>query len=181
MSRNPLRDRRGMSAVEFALIAPVLLLLLGCVADMGMALRARFNLSSALAAASSYTLNNAGSVSAANGPALATALANLLASASAANWANANVNVNNGPTAAMNNGAVTTAGSASAADSCYCPGGSKSALVWGAPVACGSACPSGALAGKFVLLTASKAFTPLILPAGLIASPITGSSVVQVQ
>ena len=178
------RHRGGVSAVEFAFVAPVLLLALGCVTDMGLALRTKFNLSNALSVASSYALNsaNATPVTSSNGAALASTLASLLSSANAANWANASVIVNNGPTATVSNGAIAAGGVASGADSCYCPTGAKASLVWGAPVTCGATCgASGALAGKFIVLTTTRSFTPLILPVGLIASPVTDTSVVQVQ
>ncbi|MCW2285370.1 Flp pilus assembly protein TadG [Rhodoblastus acidophilus] len=175
------RDERAAAAVEFAFVAPILFLTLGCVVDFGLALRAKFKLSSALSAASAYALDNASSVSSTGGAGLASTLATLIASSHAANWADASVVVNNGPSARVSSGVATASGVAGAADSCYCPTGSKSALNWGAAVSCGVACASGAPSGKFIQLTATKAYTPFILPSGLIGSPITGVSVVQVQ
>jgi Flp pilus assembly protein TadG len=182
-ARGFLRDRRAASIVEFALITPVFLLVLGAAVDFGLAVRTKFKLSSALATASNVALTNASSVSTASEATLASTLATLIASANAANWASSSVNVNNGSTASTTAGSatVTAGGSTSAASSCYCPTGSGTTFAFGTSVSCGSACSGGAVAGKFVKLSASRAYTPMILPSRLIHSPITASSVIQVQ
>lgn len=158
--------------------------MLGASIDIGLAVRTKFQLASGLAAASNYALANASSANSSSGATRPSSFASLIASANAANWANATVNVNNGPTASMSTGSttVTAGGTASGADSCYCPSGSESSITWGTAVTCGSSCStSGPLAWKFIQLTASRAYTPMIMAAGVISSPITATSVVQVQ
>lgn len=158
--------------------------MLGASIDIGLAVRTKFQLASGLAAASNYALANASSANSSSGATRPSSFASLIASANAANWANATVNVNNGPTASMSTGSttVTAGGTASGADSCYCPSGSESSITWGTAVTCGSSCStSGPLAWKFIRLTASRAYTPMIMAAGVISSPITATSVVQVQ
>jgi Flp pilus assembly protein TadG len=182
-ARGFLRDRRAASIVEFALITPVFLLVLGAAVDFGLAVRTKFKLSSALATASNVALSNASSVSTASEATLASTLATLIGSANAANWSSSSVNVNNGSTASTTAGSatVTAGGSTSGATSCYCPTGSGTTFAFGTAATCGSACAGGAVAGKFVKLSASRAYTPMILPSRLIHSPITASSVIQVQ
>jgi Flp pilus assembly protein TadG len=176
------RDRRAASLVEFALLTPIFLMALGAAVDFGMAVRMKFKLTSALAAASDFTLNNPSWVSSANETLLASTLATLIGSANAANWASSSVNINNGATASTTAGSatVTTGGAMSPAASCYCPTGSGTTFTFGSVVTCGSTCGSGAIASKYVKLTASVTFTPYILPSRLIHSPITASSLIQV-
>jgi Flp pilus assembly protein TadG len=183
LARGFLRDRRAASVVEFALVTPIFLAVLGAAVDFGMAVRTRFQLNSALATASSYAIASASQVNSTNGASLASTLATLLSSANQANWACASVNINNGPTATAPSGCTTVASTAaSGADSYYCPTGSGSALTWGASYSSATTCSTGsAVAGKFVVLKASRAYTPIIMPAGIIHSPITATSVVQVK
>ncbi len=175
------RDRRAMAAVEMAMLSPVYLLLLGGAVDYGGALYVKFNLTASVSAAANFALLNSGQASSSGGAALAGNLAAIAASSHAANWANVSVSVNNGPSVTISGGVSTTGGTASNANSCYCPTGSKTNIVWGAATACGAACGSGGYAGKFVSISASRAFTPMILPASLIASSFTVSSMAQVQ
>ncbi|HUO54388.1 MAG TPA: TadE/TadG family type IV pilus assembly protein [Rhodoblastus sp.] len=175
-------DQRAAAIVEFGLMTPIFLAVLGASIDVGMAVKTKFQLASALATASNYALNNASSASSTNGASFASSLATLASSANSANWANSVVVVNNGPTASISNGTLTPSGTASNADNYYCPTGSNASIVWGSSVSQGSSCgASGAVAGKFVQITVSRAYTSLILPSPLVASSISATSVVQVQ
>lgn len=116
--------------------------------------------------------------------ALASTLAGLIASGQSANWAGSSVNVNNGPTASSSGGTVTTGGTASNADNCYCPtGNSNTGVTWGVAKTCASTCTGGGYAGKFVLLSATRNYTPLFSGYGIVGSngTITTTSLVQVQ
>ncbi len=175
-------DSSGTSAVEFALVTPIFLLLLGAVVDFGGAMYAKFNLNSAVSAAANYALNNASSVNATSGAALASGLSAFVASAHAANWASATVTVNNGSTATTTAGTTTTSGTASNATYWYCPTGSGAAFAWGAPVLSGSTCSSGVPAGQFVVISASATYAPILgFMVNILAPAMSASAVVQVQ
>jgi Flp pilus assembly protein TadG len=179
-----LADDGGTSVVEFALIAPVLVLLLLGTVDIGTAIYDRFALNSAVSVAEQYAIVKASSVSAPGGPGLAQSLASIVGNANSVDSANAVITVNNGPTAAITAGTLTTGGTASSADLCYCPtpasGGGVSS--WGLSVTCGSACSGGGVAGKFVTIEASTQFTSMFGARSLIPSQTsTTTSVVQAQ
>lgn len=176
-----LRDRTGAAALEMALIAPVLLLILAATVDLGGVIYARFQLSSAVNAATNYAIVNVASVNSTSGPTLATNLATLTANVNGTAWANSSVTVNSGPTAANTNGTATSGGTATAANSCYCPTGSAPSITWGSAVSCGTPCASG-YAGMFVLVTASHTYTPFFSKYGIVKNgAISVSSMVQVQ
>lgn len=182
-SLSRLADDSGTSAVEFAMIAPMVVALLIGTVDFGRAIYDRFALNAAVSAAADYAILEASSVSSTGGQALAQALGAIVAGAQGANSASAAVTVNNGPTAALTGGVLTLGGSSSPADSCYCPtpapGGG---VTWGSTMTCGSTCSGGGIAGKFVTIAASVAFTSLFGSNGFIPSQtFTTSTVVQTQ
>jgi Flp pilus assembly protein TadG len=170
-----------MAAVEMAMLSPVFLLVLGGAVDYGGAMQVKFNLDNAVTAASNFALNNASKVASATGSALATQLAAIVVSSHGANWANASVTLNNGPAVTVTSGVSVSSGATSNADSCYCPTGAMTAIVWGSAVACGSACANGSLAGKYVVISASHSFSPLVLPHSLIGSSFSATSVVETK
>lgn len=181
MKRRTVRgDRSGASAVEFAIIAPVFALLFAATIDIGAVLLKRFQLDNTLSAGTNYALISQANVSAANGAALATALAGIVAAAGTRTYADSAVVVNNGPSQRVVLGvAQPAAGTASNADLCYCPTGTAT-LVWGAPVTCGNSCPSGLRAGKFVQIQASRAHTALFSGYGIVKNgTISVSTLVQ--
>jgi Flp pilus assembly protein TadG len=176
------RDRRGVAAVEFVILAPLFLLIMAALVDFGGVLYTKFGLGASVSAASNYAAVQVASVNSTGGPALATSLATVAANAQGTAWANAAVTVNAGPSAAVTSGAVAASGTASGADACYCPTGTAAALTWGATQTCAAACPSGGYAGKFVLIQASKTYTPFFSSYGLVkAGTLSTSSIVQVQ
>ncbi len=184
LSTELLAEDSGTSVVEFALIAPVLVLLLLGTVDIGTAIYDKFALNAAVSVAEQYAIINASSVSSTAGPGLAQTLASIASNASSANSADASAIVNNGPTATMSAGALTTGGTPSAADLCYCPtpasGGGVSS--WGSSMTCGSTCSGGGIAGKFVTIVASTQFTSIFGSKSLIPSQtFTTTSVVQVK
>jgi Flp pilus assembly protein TadG len=175
------RDQRGVSAVEFALVSPVLMLLIAGAVDLGGAIYTKFQLDCAVNAAIDYAMVNAASVNSTAGPALASTMAALVANAQGASTASASITVNAGPTASIGAGAGA-GGAASAANSCYCPSGTAPAVSWGSAATCGAACSGGGFAGKFVLVQASTAYAPIFSGFGFMQSgQITSSSIVRVQ
>ncbi len=179
-----LRDRSGVAAVEFALISPTVILILVGLIDLGGLLYTRFQLNASLSAAANYAMVNQASVSSTNGASLASTLAGLISSGQSSNWAVSAVTVNNGPTAGSSGGTVTTGGTASSANSCYCPTGvASSSVTWGSAQTCSTTCAGGGYAGKFVLLSASRAYSPIFTGYGMLSQSgtMTVSSLVQVQ
>ncbi|HEY5411889.1 MAG TPA: TadE/TadG family type IV pilus assembly protein [Caulobacteraceae bacterium] len=177
------RDRRGVAAVEFALISPTVILILVALIDLGGMLYTRFQLDASLSAAANYAMVNATSANSTSGAGLASTLAGLISSGQSSNWANSSVTVNAGPQAGSAGGTVSTSGSASSADSCYCPTGTAASVTWGGSQTCGATCTGGGYAGKFVLLSASRSYTPIFSGYGLVsqAGTMTADSLVQVQ
>ncbi len=176
------RDDSGVAAVEFVLIAPVVMAILVALVDFGTLLYTRFQLDAAVSAAANYALVNASNVNSTNGSSLASTLSALVASSQGSGWANSSVTVNDGPAASTSGGVTTSSGSASPADSCYCPTGSAPSPTWGGAQTCGASCAGGGYAGKFVLVSASRSYSPIISGYGFAAAgTISTSSMVQVQ
>ena len=178
-----LRDCSGVAAVEFALISPTIILILVGLIDLGGLLYTRFQLNASLSAAANYAMVNQASVSSTNGPSLASTLAGLISSGQTSNWADSSVTVNNGPTAGSSSGTVSTGGAASSADLCFCPSGTSASVTWNGGQTCGTTCAGGGYAGKFVLLSASHAYSPIFTGYGMLSQTgtMTVSSLVQVQ
>jgi Flp pilus assembly protein TadG len=177
--RGFLRDERGVAAVEFALVVPFFALILAATVDFGIELYLREQLDDSVSAAANYALVNSQQVNSSNAASLGSTLASLVANTHGSNWASSTVTVNAGPTATSGG---SSSGTASAADSCYCPTGGASSLTWGATQTCGATCPSGAVAGKFVLVTASASYSPLFPRFGLASNgQLSSASLVQVQ
>lgn len=177
------RQKAGVSAVEFALISPVLLVILAGTVDIGGSLKAKFELSSAVSAGSNYALLNGDKVNSTGGGALAGNIATVVTSGLSGNGGSIQVVINNGAALAYNatTSTATQSGTAANADLCYCPG-SSGAVAWSTPMACGSICSGGGIAGKFVTITASKPYTPLFGGFGIVSNGnITVKAVVQPQ
>jgi Flp pilus assembly protein TadG len=169
------RRQSGIAALEFGLLAPVFLIVLAGTVDIGSALYTRISLEAAIAAGADYALVHAGMVTSASGQALASNIATMVTTAGV-------VVVNNGPTVTITNGAPSSSGTATNANSCYCPTGLPTSWAWGSAVTCGNACTGGGLAGKFVTVTASYNFTPLFFSYGFVQNgTISAGAMVQTQ
>ena len=176
-------QKAGVSAVEFALVSPVLLVILAGTVDIGGSLKAKFELSSAVSAGSNYALLNGDKVNSTGGSALAGSIATVVTSGLGSDGGNIQVIINNGASLAYNatTSTATQSGTAANADLCYCPG-SSGAVAWSTPVACSSICSAGGIAGKFVTITASKPYTPLFGGFGIVSNGnITIQAVVKPQ
>jgi len=79
-------------------------------------------------------------------------------------------------------GSASSGGTATNANSCYCPTGSPPNWSWGSAATCGSSCGGSLQAGKYVTITANVTYTPLLSTFGLIKNGIlTQNAAVQVQ
>lgn len=177
-------ETAGVSAVEFALVTPIFLLILAGTVDIGGSLKAKFELSSAVAAGSNYALLNGSSVSSSGGASLARNITAVAASGFTSANGTIQVVINNGTSIAYDasTSAAAQSGTASNADLCYCPTANAGSLTWGSSATCGSVCAGGGTAGKFVTISASKPYSPLFGGMGIVKSGnITVQSVIQPQ
>src|SRR6202012_399261 len=109
-------------------------------------------------------------------------MATLVSSAQGSSTANASVIVNDGPSSTIGGLGAGSGGAGRGRRSCYCPSGTAPAVAWGAAQTCGAACSGGGYAGKFVLVQASHAYTPILSGFGFVQSgQITSSSIARVQ
>lgn len=156
------RWNAGVAAVEFALIAPVFIIALAGVVDLGGELYAKMRLEASVDAAANYAIVNASKVTSTSGGSLASQIATIVTGVNSGMTENATVVVNNGPSVTVTNGTTTSGGTASGADHCYCPTGSVPNWTWGSAVTCGAICSDGTVAGKFVTVTASYDYAPIL-------------------
>jgi Flp pilus assembly protein TadG len=177
-------DRRGVAAVEMALVTPVFCLLLAGTIDIGGVLYTKFKLDAAVNAGANYAQVNAANVSSANGPTLAANIATIVETSQGSAWANNTVVVNNGPSVTVTGGSSSSSGTASNADVCYCPSGTPGSVTWGTSVTCGTTCAGTdtGYAGKFVTITATHQYSPIFSTYGIVQNDTISASVaVQVQ
>jgi len=176
------RSRSGVAAIEFAIIAPLYILLMAGMLNLGGAIYVKMTVDSAITSASTYALAKGDSITAAGAATLADQIAGMLATELGLTDSTISVDVNNGAVLSISGGVKRTNGTAANADLCYCPAANGAVVVWGSAVACASQCPSGGFAGKFVTVAASRPFTPMF-PVNYIvsASSFAGSALTQAQ
>ncbi len=150
------RDEAGSSGVEFALIAPVIILILAGIFEIALVIRARFALVSVVSAASSYTLSVGNSIDDGSADGVAATIAALLGG----NGRSATVNLNGGVTSNLVGGEITVTNSGGEVSACYCASRSEGQIVWGGTVACGASCGDDTTSGRFVEITARVPFSP---------------------
>jgi len=153
--------RRGVAAVEFAIIAPLYILLMAGMVNLGTAIYVKMTVDSAITSASTYALSKGDSITAAGAATIADQIASMLATELGFAEATISVAVNKGATLSISGGVKKTSGNATDADLCYCPSRSGGQIEWGSPATCASPCPDGGFAGKFVAVTASRPFSPI--------------------
>lgn len=160
----------GIAAVEFALVAPIFMLIFIPMVDLGLYLSAAFQLNRAVSSATNYAMTNTSNVSSTNGSKLAQNMAAVIANdiATLSPSATVTVVVNNGPTARATGTTVATTGTASNADKCYCPTLSGDSVTWGTAQTCAASCSGGGIAGKFVTISANIPFSSLFDSGGVI-------------
>lgn len=176
-----LAAEEGVSAVEFALIAPILALILVAGLDLGLVLVQRFELHSALNAATSYALVNHARVGSDEGSALASELATLIAM-EAQPSASVAVDLNNGPQASVVGHVLTASGISGRANLCWCPARHGADIDWGSSQSCGASCGGAGQAGKFVSMALSQPYDPLLFDFGIaVDGTINAASVVRTE
>jgi Flp pilus assembly protein TadG len=153
--RNTAADRKGLSAVEFGLVAPVLLGMLSPLIDLGLAFSQQIKLEHAAEAGAQYASLNPWSSS------TAAAIQN----------------------AANNSTPLALTWAAAPTEFCGCPNGSNTQITnTGNPPCSGT--PSGCSepAGYYVTFTVTSNYTP-VMPFSVLSNPttLTAQPVVRVQ
>jgi hypothetical protein len=161
------------------MLAPILITLFIGVIDGARAMLTEMQLSAAVSAGVQYVVNSTNNITSTGGStALATSIANIVGNTNGTGWASGTVVVNNGFSSTFSGDAPATSGSAST--SCYCPTGSPRSWTWGNAVSCATSCSPG-IAGMFVTIAASRAFTPMFSSFGFLPSTLHQYAVVQVK
>jgi Flp pilus assembly protein TadG len=176
------RANAGIAAVEFAFLVPIFLILLMGSIDVGQMLFAYYRLDQAVAAGTQYAVLNGANVTSLNGASVAQYVATAVEDANGTAWANDTVVVNNGPSMTVTNGVATSGGTASNADDYYCITGSPPNWTWGTAYTSQVSCTGGGTAGKYVTVTASYNYVPVLSFYTFITnSTLTQNGVVRVQ
>ncbi|MGP4727593.1 TadE/TadG family type IV pilus assembly protein [Agrobacterium deltaense] len=175
-------DRGGNAAIEFALIAPILAIILAGSTDLGLLIFSRFQLEATISDSTSYAMVHADQVGAENGDDLAAKIATIVASEDTSGDTTASIVVNNGAQANYGGMKIKLGGAASHANACYCPTGTASSLIWGQQRSCGTFCSDGAPAGKYIAITAKQTYAPLFSSYGIVKDGfIYASAIVRTQ
>lgn len=164
-----LKSSDAVAAVEFALISPLLILILMIATDFGMAYNAKLKLLSALAAGAQYIQVNGTSLT-------SSSFANFSSAVSAVVTSTGNFPTTPTVSVAINN---TTDGSA--AGTYYCV--SSSPPTWTKASSSTSVCSANLTAGQFVTLSVSLTLTN-VFPGNPIAGsvfPLSESIIVRVK
>lgn len=173
LSAQVLRNESGSAGVEFALIAPVFVLLLAIIFEIGLFIRAKSDLVSALSAAANQTL----AVSATIDDTSAQGVATMLVALVDQSGRSVAVLLNNAVSAESVDGIVTVQANDNAIDACFCPTRTDATLIWGQPVGCGTLCTDSTTAGRFVLIGASATFNPVLGQFGVLTPQMLQNSV----
>lgn len=162
------RDERGVSAIEFALIAPLILLVLAAVVDVGGLIYMRTQLEIAVSAATSHAMGvgqDLKFIEAELGQQAARIIVGRMG-----NRVDLKITLNKSHLTRFSAQGISQSGPASAADLCYCPNRGDDGIDWGEAQICRAPCPDGGRAGKFLAITASLPYTPLFFDYG-VATP----------
>jgi Flp pilus assembly protein TadG len=165
--RRLLAHEQGVSAVEFAVVAPLFCLVFVGMIDFGGVIIAKMGLDGATSAGANYALTRSAEVTAGDSATLAGNIASVVGSDSGAT---VTVVVNNGATVNRVNGVNSASGSAANAALCYCPTRSGDTITWGSAVACGDPCATGGVtSGRFILISASNSYQPVFSDYGFVS------------
>lgn len=176
------RDRQGNAAIEFAILSPIFLLIMAASCDMGALIYARFQLEAAVSNSASYTIAHSDQIDGINDSALAKNLALLIAGQYTSGDASASITINDGIQANFAGPTIKIDGTSSSTGACYCPTGAATSFIWGSQQTCSSPCPDRANAGKYVVITAKQAYSPMFSDLGIVKDGfIYANAVVQTK
>lgn len=172
------KEQAGSAGVEFTLIAPVFALLLAAVFEIGLVMRAQFALISSVSAAANHTLSLGDTIDGAS----AQNVAAIIAALAAGTDRSATVNLNNAVMAHFDHGNIAFLDSSGDISSCYCALRLDGAFSWGSAASCGAPCSDGSVAGRFVEISATVPFRPMLgLYGEFIDQTLQNSAVVRLQ
>lgn len=160
------RNDRGVSALEFALVTPIIIVLLAATVDFGLLLKTRSSMESAVSSTMSYALSQAQDLKPAEAIAFVETVARI-ASRQTGEGVAVEVTLNRSLVARTTGGSVSISGTASAANACYCPERTESGIEWGQPKTCEAPCGGGGYAGRFLQVSANQSYAPLFVDFGL--------------
>ena len=148
------RDRRGVSAVEFGLAAPVFLAALSPVIDLGLAFSQQIRINQAVEAGAQYAAVN---------------------QYNSGTWA---TNVQN----AVTNATTLTVSPTVGSETCGCPNSTNTAISNVGSPPCSQTCTDGTTAGYYVTISAQATYTS-VMPYSILGTSATLSSqaVVRIQ
>lgn len=173
------REETGSIAVEFALVAPVLVFVLAGVIDIGSATYAKLSLDARVTAAAEYALFQTAPNDQDSADDLALKLVGLLQGEASET---AEVIVNNAAGAKWTGTEVATSQGPGDAGMCYCPSLGQGDLAWGAPVECGTSCADGGTAGQYVQISATTRHVTIFPGYGFIdGDRVATSTVLRLQ
>lgn len=176
-----LQNTAGNAAIEFALVIPIFALVFVASVDLGMVIFSRFQLEAAVSSGASYAIAHADQVDSTSGNDLAKNIALMIATNYRGD-ATASITINNGSQASYDGTTIKIGGAPSRADACYCPTGVASTLTWGSLQTCGSSCADGGRAGRFVSVSAQRAYTPFFSLFDIVEDgSLTASAIVQTK
>ena len=144
------RDRRGMSAVEFGLAAPVFLAMLTPVIDLGLAFSQQIRINQAVEAGAQYASSN---------PYAGTSWTSAISSA-------------------ITNATTLSVSPSVGSETCGCPNAASTQIVtgsYGSPPTCTGSCPDNSKPGYYVTLSASLTYNS-VMPYSILGSSTVLSS-----
>lgn len=160
------RRQDGLSAVEFALTAPIILLVLTAGVDIGTLVQEKMRIEDAAQSAMTYAMGQGQPLDSAKAKELARNLERVLVSRLGGDVA-VTVDVNHGAVRKYAGSVGQDSGNAALATSCYCPTMTAAGVKWNEAMACGKPCTGGGGSGKFVFLKISEPHTPIFGGYGL--------------
>lgn len=158
----PARDRRGMSAVEFGLAAPVFLAMLTPVIDLGLAFSQQIRINQAVEAGAQYAAMNQYNTNSST------------SCDSTKPWAAC-------VSGAMTNATTLSVGPSVGGETCGCPNGTSTSIISHDTVSTcgpsngGTTCSDGSTPGYYVTISASLTYTS-VMPFSILGASTTLSS-----
>lgn len=155
------RNQLGASAVEFALLTPIILLILAAVMDLGLWINARTKLESALSSASTHVMASGQQANTdALGELTQTAVGILVQQVG--EKATISATIDDAVRVSYAAGGYSTSGTESDLGRCFCPALQSEGFDWGPAQACGTPCPSSdAFSGRYMSLSVSAPYTSI--------------------
>ncbi|OLP61943.1 hypothetical protein BJF93_07395 [Xaviernesmea oryzae] len=162
------KSRRGIAAVEFAFIAPVMLVMMTGVSELGVFVFKRMQANEAVSAAANAALASGPGLSSSTADATANVLASILRAPDTAGTARMTINGLRAYDITATQ--MTSSGSVSSADECRCPTQANGVIDWGGSVGCTSTCADGSSAGRYISIAYHRPYKPVFPTYGLISN-----------